>query len=54
MAYHDEAIPPGGEGKITVRLNLRGTQGAVEKTSIVITNDPEMSHFTLILKGRVE
>jgi hypothetical protein len=54
VAHYDKAIPPGGEGKITIRFNLKGSQGAVEKTSIVVTNDSENPHFTLVLKGQVE
>ena len=54
MAHYDEAVPPGGEGKITIRFNLKGAQGEVEKTSIIVTNDPVLSHFTLVLKGQIE
>ncbi len=40
MAYFDEAILPGEEGKIKVRLNTRGFRGPIEKIFKVYTNDP--------------
>ena len=40
MAHFDRAIPPGGEGKITLKLSTRGYDGKVRKSARVYTNDP--------------
>ena len=40
MAYFDRTIPPGGEGKITIKVNTRGYSGRLRKTARVYTNDP--------------
>lgn len=40
MAQFDRAIPPGGEGKITLKLNTKGYEGNVRKAARVYTNDP--------------
>lgn len=40
MAHFDRAVPPGGEGKITLKLSTRGYEGKVRKAARVYTNDP--------------
>jgi hypothetical protein len=40
VAHFDRAIPPGGEGKITLRLNTKGYEGKVRKGARVYTNEP--------------
>ena len=54
MADFDRTIPPGGEGKITLRLNLKGYQGNVKKTATVFSNDLQQSRVTLTLQGTVK
>ncbi len=52
MARYDRAIPPGGEGKIILRLNP-STCGRDTKKSVLVTcNDPKRPYFILILKGQ--
>jgi hypothetical protein len=40
VAYFDRTIPPGGEGKITLKINTKGYDGRLRKTARVYTNDP--------------
>ncbi len=40
MAHFDRAIPPGGEGEITLKINTKGYQGKIRKKAKVYTNDP--------------
>lgn len=40
MAHFDRVIPPGGEGKITLKVNTKGYQGKIIKSARVYTNDP--------------
>jgi len=54
VAHFDRAIPAGGEGKITLKLNLKGYQGNVKKTATVFTNDPLKSRFILTMQGIVK
>jgi hypothetical protein len=54
VADFDRTIPPGGEGKITLRLNLKGYQGNVKKTATVFSNDLQQSRVTLTLQGTVK
>ena len=39
MAFFDKVIPPGGEGKIQLKVNTVGFQGAISKSARVISND---------------
>lgn len=54
MAHFDKAIPPGGEGKITLKLNLKGYQGIIKKTATVFSNDPARSRMVLTMQGKVK
>lgn len=54
MADFDRTIPPGGEGKITLKLNLKGFQGNVKKTATIFNNDPQKSRAVLTLQGMVK
>ncbi len=53
MAYFDKAIPPGGEGKITLQLKTSGYQGVVQKSARVYTNDPAKNIQKISLKATV-
>ncbi|MBN2034673.1 MAG: DUF1573 domain-containing protein [Deltaproteobacteria bacterium] len=50
MAYFDRAVLPGGEGKITLKLNTKGYEGKVRKTASVYTNDPDNPRESLTLE----
>ncbi len=53
MAPHfDRVIPPGGEGRISLRLNPKGCHGDTKKSALVLTNDPKNSYFTLAVQGK--
>lgn len=47
-------LPPGGEGKIEVKVVTAGRSGPLEKTIDVTSNDPQTPHLTLKMKGQVE
>lgn len=47
-------IPPGGEGKIKVKVSTRGRKGTLQKTVVVQSNDPKQPRFNLKVKGMVE
>ena len=54
MASFDKAIPPGGEGKITLSVRTEGYQGQIRKTARVYTNDPRAKETALRLKAFVK
>ena len=54
MAHFDRAFPPGGEGKITLTVDLSGYNGPVRKDATVTSNDPEKSSFTLTVMATVK
>lgn len=54
MAHFDRAVPPGGEGKITLRVKLKGYEGPVSKTATVMCNDPHNQRAVLTMKGTVK
>ncbi len=39
MAHFDRTIPPGGEGRITLKVDTSGYEGNLRKTAKVYTND---------------
>ena len=53
MAHFDRAISPGGEGKITITVDLKGYHGRVWKSATIISNDPQKTKVTLSLHGKV-
>jgi hypothetical protein len=53
VARFDRAIPPGGEGTITLKANLAGYKGTVKKTAKVYCNDPQAPSISLALQGTV-
>ena len=54
MANFDPAVPPGGEGKITLKVDTKGSQGNVRKSARVKTNDPEKQTVLLVVKATVK
>lgn len=53
MAHFDRAIPPGGEGKITLTIDLKGFQGPVWKSATIFSNDPQLPKITLNIHGTI-
>jgi hypothetical protein len=53
VAHFDRAISPGGEGKVTLTIDLKGIQGPVWKTAHLISNDPQNPSVSLRLHGKV-
>lgn len=49
--FHEKRLSPGATANLKVRVNLRGSQGAVTKRIIVETNDPTHSMFELAVVG---
>ena len=54
MAHFDRTIPPGGEGKITLKVDTKGYQGEFHKSAKVYTNDPGHSLEILSMKATVK
>ena len=54
MARFDRTIPPGGEGKVTLRIKTRGYQGEIRKRAKVYTSDPRNSVVVLSVKAFVK
>lgn len=53
MTRFDRVIPPGGEGKVTLNVDLKGYQGKVWKDATVISNDLRQPSFQITLQGQV-
>jgi hypothetical protein len=52
---YDETTPPGGEGKINVKIDTSGySQVTINKTAIVSTNDPRNSQFSLKIRAAIK
>jgi hypothetical protein len=48
-------IPPGGEGKIVIKLDTKGYSGEhITKTIAVRTNDKQKPEFNLVISGEVK
>jgi len=54
VAYFDRSIPPGGEGKITLRVNTRGYDGRIRKTARIYTNDPKIPQDTFVIEALIK
>jgi len=53
VAHFDRAIPPGGEGKVTLTLNLKDYQGPVWKSATILSNDPQQPSIAVNIHGTV-
>ena len=53
MTRFDRVIPPGGEGKVTLNVDLKGYQGKVWKDATIISNDLRQPSFQIMLQGQV-
>ena len=54
MASFDKAVLPGGEGKITVKINTKGYRGTRTWRILVLTNDPQAQKIYLSIKADVK
>jgi hypothetical protein len=54
VANFDPAVPPGGEGKITLKVDTKGYQGKLRKSARVKTNDPKNQTILLVVKATVK
>ena len=54
MVRFDRIIPPGGEGKITLRLNTRGYRGDIIKGARIFSNDPRHEFLKIDIKAFVK
>ncbi len=52
-ADFDRAIPPGGEGKITITIDTRNRKGRVSEWLKISSNDSDHSEETLTLKALI-
>ena len=53
MASFDRTILPGGEGKITLKVNTKGYEGRIHKSAKVNTDDPKWKVVSLEVKAFV-
>lgn len=53
MTRFDRVIPPGGEGMVTLNVNLKGFQGKVWKDATITSNDLRQPSFQIALQGKV-
>ena len=51
MCY-DATIPPGGEGKMTMKVNLKHYQGKVNKRATIRSIDPRDPKLVAKMEGR--
>ncbi len=54
MAHFDRAIPPGGEGEITLKIDTKGYQGKIRKKAKDYTNDPRNKFEVLRIEAFVK
>lgn len=54
MARYDGSIPPGGEGRVALRVNTRGYSGEMSKSASVFSNDPHRRIITLRLRAFIK
>jgi hypothetical protein len=49
VASFDQAIPPGGVGKVTLQVNTKGFKGKITKSASVYTNEPDQKPSKIFL-----
>jgi hypothetical protein len=54
VVQYDRTIPPGGEGKIELKVNTRNLSGTVKKEANIYSNDPKNSVMTITLRANVK
>jgi hypothetical protein len=53
LVRFDPEIPPGGEGKVTMKINLRNFQGYIEKKASIQSNDPRNPEQIIKMVGTI-
>ena len=53
MAHYDRVIPPGGEGRITLKINTRGYRGNILKRARIYTDEPGNKYQAVSVKAFV-
>lgn len=53
VAKFDREIAPGGEGTIAAKVDTSNFSGPISKSMLVMTNDPELSSLSLVIKALV-
>lgn len=53
MTRFDRVIPPGGEGKVTLNVTLKGFQGKIWKDATIVSNDSRQPSFQIMVQGQV-
>jgi hypothetical protein len=53
VASFDQAIPPGGVGRIVLTVKTEGYQGRVTKSALVKSNDPRQQSLSLSLSAEI-
>jgi len=54
VAHFDRAIPPGGEGEITLQVDTTGYEGKIRRKAKVYTNDPRSKVEVLRIEAFVK
>jgi hypothetical protein len=54
VAEFDQVIPPGGEGRVTIKVSTGGYRGPKQWNAEVYTNDPRWKEFILTVKAYVK
>ena len=54
MASFDKAIPPGGEGKISLVVRTEGRSGELLKSARILSNDPLKPSSTIHIKALIK
>jgi hypothetical protein len=54
VASFDRSIRPGGEGKITLKLDTSKREGSFQAKASVTTNDPKTPQDTLIIRAMIK
>lgn len=50
MAHYDRVVPPGGKGKISLKINTRGYRGNISKRARIYTNEPGKRYQSVGIK----
>jgi hypothetical protein len=50
----DKIVPPGGTGKVSLKVDTARLKGPISKTATVTTNDPEQPNVRLVVNANVQ
>jgi hypothetical protein len=54
VADYDREVPPGGEGFVKAKLDTADFSGAISKSILIMTNDPQEPTVSVVIKSNVE